>query len=139
MSARYLVHTERLVMRWGDMDAMGHVNNTVYFRYMEQARIGFYEAAGLVPGGAELPDNAGPVVVNASCSFLKPLVYPGELEVKVFLSDPGRASVMTHYEIRPGYDPQTLYAEGSAKACFVDRALGRSIPLPDKLRALAGG
>ena len=40
---RKLVHVERIPIRWGDMDAMGHVNNTVYFRYMEQARIGWFE------------------------------------------------------------------------------------------------
>ena len=38
-----LVHTERIPVRWGDMDAMGHVNNTVYFRYMEQTRICWFE------------------------------------------------------------------------------------------------
>jgi len=47
--ARKLVHVERIPIRWGDMDAMGHVNNTVYFRYMEQARISWFDA--LVPRG----------------------------------------------------------------------------------------
>ena len=41
---RKLVHTEIIPIRWGDMDAMGHVNNTVYFRYMEQARICWFDA-----------------------------------------------------------------------------------------------
>ena len=44
---RRLAHVERIPIRWGDMDAMGHVNNTVYFRYMEQARISWFGA--LVP------------------------------------------------------------------------------------------
>ena len=42
-----LAHVERILIRWGDMDAMSHVNNTVYFRYMEQARISWFEQ--LVP------------------------------------------------------------------------------------------
>ena len=42
MDEKKLVHIERIAIRWGDMDAMGHVNNTVYFRYMEQARIAIY-------------------------------------------------------------------------------------------------
>ena len=44
---RRLAHLERIAIRWGDMDAMGHVNNTVYFRYMEQARISWFDR--LVP------------------------------------------------------------------------------------------
>jgi len=48
--ARKLTHVERIAIRWGDMDAMGHVNNTVCFRRMEQARIGCFEK--LVPEGA---------------------------------------------------------------------------------------
>jgi acyl-CoA thioester hydrolase len=50
-------------IRWGDMDAFGHVNNTVYFRYMEQVRISWFEEIGLVGGNG---DGQGPVIVNAS-------------------------------------------------------------------------
>ena len=74
MADRKLVHTERIDIRWGDMDAMGHVNNTVYFRYMEQARIGWFES--LVPRG-EAWRSMGIVIVNASCNFKKPINYPG--------------------------------------------------------------
>jgi len=44
-----LAHVERIPIRWGDMDAMGHVNNTVYFRYMEQTRINWFDV--LAPEG----------------------------------------------------------------------------------------
>ena len=76
-----LVHTERIDIRWGDMDAMGHVNNTVYFRYMEQARISWFES--LVPR-ADAWGEIGIVIVNASCNFRRPINYPGTVEVKVF-------------------------------------------------------
>ena len=62
MNEKKLVHTERIAIRWGDMDAMGHVNNTVYFRYMEQARIAWFES--LVPS-AEAWGEIGIVIVNA--------------------------------------------------------------------------
>ena len=45
-SARKLVQTCLIPIRWGDMDAYGHVNNTVYFRYMEQARVEYLEQLG---------------------------------------------------------------------------------------------
>lgn len=123
-------------MRWGDMDAMGHLNNANYFRYMEQARIGFYERFGLTERGHGLPPECGPVVINSYCTFRRALVYPGTIEVKVFVDAPGRSSIMTWYELRPSYDPAEIYADGYAKACWIDMRAQKSIPLPAPLRAL---
>ena len=130
---RKLIFTTILPIRWGDMDAMGHVNNTVYFRYMEQARIEWFEQLGYNTG-----QNAqeGPVIVNASCTFLVPLVYPGNVEVRMFIGHPGRSSLPTHYELRLQGD-ERLYATGDAKMVWINPASGRSIPLPDNMRSLA--
>ena len=129
---RKLVHTEILTIRWGDMDALGHVNNTVYFRYMEQARISWFGGLGL-RGSAT---GEGPAVINASCTFLKQLVYPGNVEVKTYAGQAGRSTVETWMELRPSYDPDVVYAEGSAKVIWVDYSKGKSAPLPEKLRSV---
>jgi len=120
---RRLAHVERIPIRWGDMDAMGHVNNTVYFRYLEQTRIEWLYALG-GPGAYE---GTGPVVVNASCTFLVPLVYPGEVEVRMYLGEPGRSSVGSFYDVRMN---GRTYAEGAARIVWIDLASGRSVPLP---------
>ncbi|MBI2312149.1 MAG: acyl-CoA thioesterase [Betaproteobacteria bacterium] len=130
---RKLLHVERIPLRWGDMDAFGHVNNTVYFRYMEQARIGWLEAIGIDMNAP----TEGPVIINASCTFLKQLVYPGVLEVKMHGGAPGKSSVMSYYEIRVEGD-DTLYAEGAAKVVWVDHSLGKSCPIPDWVRKHLG-
>jgi acyl-CoA thioester hydrolase len=54
-----LVHVERIAIRWGDMDAMGYVNNTIYFRYMEQARISWFDAQGR---SVPLPDRIRQII-----------------------------------------------------------------------------
>ena len=126
---RLLVHTSRQAIRWGDMDKLGHVNNTVYFRYMEQARIEWVHGLGPEVRAYE---GAGPVIVNASCTFVAPLVYPGELEVRMFLGEPGRTSVGSFYEIWCG---GRKYADGAAKIVWIDLASGRSVPLPDRITA----
>jgi acyl-CoA thioester hydrolase len=126
---RMLVHTSRQAIRWGDMDMLGHVNNTVYFRYFEQARI---EWAGGLNADGQAYGRTGPVIVNASCTFLEPLVYPGEIEVRMFLSDAGRSSIVSHYELRMG---GKLYAEGAAKIVWIERSSGRSVPLPEAIVA----
>ena len=130
MEPRKLVHTERIEIRWGDMDAMGHVNNTVYFRYMEQARIGWFES--LVPRG-EAWRTIGIVIVNASCNFQKPINYPGTVEVKVFSGEPGGSSIATSYEVLV---ENLLYADGAATVVFVDAEKQKPLRIPDHIRKL---
>ena len=133
-SKRKLVHTEIMSIRWGDMDAMGHVNNTVYFRYMEQARISWFEAIGV----RFAVNGQGPVIVNASCTFIKQLVYPGKVEIKTYVGEVGRSSVQTYLELRPSYDSGKIYAEGAAKVVWVDYLKEKSVPLPERIRQLIG-
>jgi acyl-CoA thioester hydrolase len=116
------------------MDAMGHVNNTLYFRYMEQARVNWYESMGLNENGKGLPPHCGPVVINIGCTFLRGMVYPGDVEVRLYLAELGRSSLTTQYEMRPSYDPGRLYAEGQAKGCWIDMHKQKSIPLPQAVR-----
>ena len=79
------------------MDALGHVNNTVYFRYMEQARLEWLYAARRPTRTSE---RHGPVIANASCNFRIPLVYPGDVEVRMYLGAPGRSSVDSYLRDR---------------------------------------
>ena len=128
---RKLVHTELMPIRWADMDAMGHVNNTGYFRYMEQARISWFDALGCRGRG----DGLGPVIVTANCTFIKPFVYPGTVEVRTFLEPAGRTSVQSICELRM-HGEDVLYAEGGAKIVWMDYKKGKSCPLPEQLRAM---
>ena len=127
---RVLVHTSLQKLRWGDMDMLGHVNNTVYFRYMEQARIEWIYA---LAGGQGYDDGHGPVIVNASCNFMVPLVYPADVEVCMFIGDPGRTSIGSYYDLMVG---EKRYAEGAARMVWTDRATGRPVPLPAHVLAL---
>ena len=129
MAHKRLAHVESIPMRWGDMDAMGHVNNTVYFRYMEQARIAWFEA--LVPS-AQAWGEVGIVIVNASCNFRKPINYPGTVEVKVYAGAPGGSSVPTFYEL--SLNDET-YADGAATVVFIGRDQ-RPLRIPDRIRSL---
>src|SRR5438552_12164288 len=129
---RKLMHTVVVPIRWGDMDAMGHVNNTVYFRYMEQARIGWFDA--LVPE-AEAWKTTALVIANASCSFKRPINYPGTVEVKVYVGEPGGSSVPTYYELRVD-DEKSIYADGEATVVFIDAHNQKPIRIPDAIREM---
>jgi acyl-CoA thioester hydrolase len=128
MTERKLVHVERIAIRWGDMDAMGHVNNTVYFRYMEQARIGWFDA--LVPRG-EAWKATGIVIANASCNFKRPINYPGSVEVRILVGPPGGSSVATFYELTIEGE---LYADGEATVVFIDMERQKPIRIPQHIR-----
>ena len=128
---RLLVHTSRQMIRWGDMDMLGHVNNTVYFRYMEQARVEWLERAP-IPGGYQ-SDGTASVIVNATCTFEVPLVYPGDVEVRMYLGGLGRTSVGSYYELcKEG----RRHAEGAAKIVWIELATGRPTPLPESIAAM---
>lgn len=126
-----LVHVKRLPMRWGDMDMMGHVNNAKYFTYIEAARIDWFTSLGCAPN----PKGEGPVLINASCTFLKQLEYPGEIEIRTFIGDFGRTSFETFHQIRRVDQPDVLCAEGAAKVVWVDFVAGKSAPLSEELKA----
>ena len=131
-TTRVPVQTTTIPIRWGDMDAQGHVNNTVYFRYMEQARIEWLLRVAEQIGAGSTP---GAVIVNASCTFIEPIEYPGTVEVRMFIGPPGRSSFDTQYEL---WVAGRKHAEGAAKIVWVDRATQRSTPLPDAVRSLLG-
>ena len=129
--ATRLVHTARIAVRWGDMDALGHVNNAVYFRYFEQARI---EALDLAfPSG--WPSNSGPILAATSAEFKRPLQYPALALVQVYAGAPGRTSFPQRFELRVEGKGDTLYATCDAQLVWVRADTGKPTPLPDALRA----
>lgn len=126
-----LTHEMVIPIRWGDMDAMGHVNNTIYFRYLEIVRIAWFDSLGCAPN----PQGEGPVIVNAFCNFLRQLEYPGDVRARHYVADPGRSSIDTYVTLERTDQPGVVYAEGGAKLVWVDFPKQKSAPLPDWLRA----
>lgn len=127
-----LVFETRLPIRWGDMDAMGHVNNASYFRYLETVRIDWMYSIGCVPD----PTGEGPVIVNAFCNFYKQLEYPGEILVRMYASDPGRTTFETWGTMERIDQPGVIYAAGGATTIWVDFPSQKAATLPDWMRVL---
>ena len=119
-------------IRWGDMDAMGHVNNTVYFRYLEVIRIEWLQRVGALPN----PTGCGAVIVNTFCNFHKQLEHPGDIFARHYVADPGRSSFDTFITLERSDAPGVICASGGAKTVWVDFPKQRSLQLPDWLRQL---
>ena len=127
-----LTHEMIIPIRWGDMDAMGHVNNTIYFRYLEIARLEWLYRVGGPPD----PDGCGPVIVNAFCNFIRQLEFPGDVLAKHYVTNPGRSSFDTYITLERVDQPGTIHAEGGSKTVWTDFRKQKSVPLPDWVRAL---
>ena len=127
-----LIYQMAIPIRWGDMDAMGHLNNTSYFRYMETCRIDWMHGAGCLPDS----QGEGPVVVNAFCNFYRQLEYPGDVLVKMYASDPARTTFETWVTMERADQPGTVCAAGGATTIWVDFPKQKAKTLPDWVRAL---
>ncbi len=128
-----LVYEQVMDVRWGDMDAVGHVNNAKYFTYFEQARIGWLDSLEI----AAMNRTSGPVMANASCEFRRPILHPARIVVSMGVGTPGRSSLPTSYRIRDANDPELEYATGSSVLVWIDYTTGKSVLLPDGIRAIA--
>ncbi|RGE41420.1 acyl-CoA thioesterase [Comamonas testosteroni] len=126
-----LVYETRFVVRWGDMDAMGHVNNTQYFRYMETARIDWMTGEGVNPS----PDGEGPVIVNAFCNFYQQLSYPDEVLLKMYVSDAARTTFESWITMERAANPGVICAAGGATVIWVDFPRQKATQLPDWMRS----
>jgi acyl-CoA thioester hydrolase len=122
----------RIPIAWGDMDAMGHVNNTVYFRYLETVRTEWMSSVGVTI----LPHGDGPVVVNAFCSFIRQLAFPGELLAKHYVANLGRSSFEALVTLERSDAPGVIHAAGGATTVWFDYTTQATVPVPDWLRAL---
>lgn len=119
-------------IRWGDMDAMGHVNNTLYFRYFEVARLEWLYQIGAPPN----PNGQGPVVVNAFCNFIRQLEFPGTVLARHYVANPGRSSFDTLVTLARHDDPELVYAEGGSRTVWIDSPAKKSVELPQWVREL---
>ncbi len=122
--------TIRCEIRWGDMDALGHVNNIVYFQYCESARIAYFER--LDYERLREHDRQGPGMVAANLNFRRQLAYPGAVDITAHVTSISRKSFTLAYEIREVANSEVA-ADGSSVCLWVDYAQGKAMPLPKEL------
>lgn len=128
MTHNLKTHERTFNIAWGDMDALGHVNNGRYFDYFQQARIEWLEQLKL-----DMKQQQGPVLIHIACTYLKPIIYPATLTLKSKAHSPGRSSLLIDHDL---YQDQNLMAQGSSKIVWIDYNSNKAIPLPESIRKL---
>ncbi|WP_158583343.1 thioesterase family protein [Salinisphaera sp. Q1T1-3] len=83
-------HLTSIKVKWGEMDSLGHVNNTVYFRYSEDGRIDYIHR---ISDEADSQTSDGPILADLRCSFRQQLRFPADVEIGTRVRRIGRSSL----------------------------------------------
>jgi acyl-CoA thioester hydrolase len=113
---------------WGDMDAFGHVNNTVFFRLFESARMAYLHRIGF--SGAH--EAIGPILASTHCKFRRPLVYPDQVQVGARVTELDTDRFTMQYVIVN--QKGEVAGEGGAVVVVYDYEAGAKAPLPTAVR-----
>ena len=123
-----VMHEVDMAVRWGDMDAYNHVNNTVYFRFMEQCRLEWFAKLGF----KTVDEDVVPILVEANCRFIRAVTHPATVRVTIRVTEIGPKIVETMHDIFVG---DVLYATGICKLLWMSRSANKAVALPDAVRA----
>jgi acyl-CoA thioester hydrolase len=130
LSAEFPVVVESPVV-WGDMDAMGHVNNTVYFRYLESARIAYLDRVGFLEEMER--SGVGPILAYTGCTFRKPLAYPDTIWIGARADTMSADRFVMRYRI-VSLSIDRVVADGEGLIVAYDYREKRKAALPDTVR-----
>ena len=119
-----------LPVRWRDLDAFNHVNNSQYLSYLEEARLQWMMT---VPGQG-LDDHVAPVVAAANLNYRRPIEWPAEVVIELFVERLGHTSLSVAHRIVDAKNPAVLYCDGHVVMVWIDRNTGRAAPLPEAVR-----
>ena len=118
-------------VRWRDMDSMGHVNNAKYIAYLEEARVRWM----LTVPGISMQDRIAPVVAANNINYRRPLTWPHDVMVELYVDRLGSSSVTIGHRMVDQIDADVLYSDGSVVVVWMDTQTGKSAPLPEAVRA----
>lgn len=116
---------------WGAMDAYQHVNNTIYFRYFEDVRIAYFEAAALLPQAEET--SVGPILAETWCRFKAPLTYPDTVRIGARITEIGADRFAMEYVVA-SQRLDRVAAVGGGVVVSYDYRAGKKAPLPPAWR-----
>ncbi|MCC5098459.1 acyl-CoA thioesterase [Xanthomonas campestris] len=131
MSEHKILARVPISVRWRDMDSMGHVNNAKYISYLEEARVRWM----LGVEGVAMTDRIAPVVAATNVNYKRPLVWPNDILVELFVERLGSSSVTIGHRILDQKDEGVLYSDGNVVVVWIDTQTGKSASLPDAVRA----
>lgn len=128
------LYTMPMALRWRDLDAFNHVNNSTFLTFLEEARIRWFDSLD----EDWVTDSVAPLLAAVQMNYRAPIAYPASIVVELFAERVGNSSVTIGHRI-VSEDEHTRHADGHVVMVWIDRASGRPTSLPDAVRRAAGG
>jgi acyl-CoA thioester hydrolase len=119
-------------VHWGEMDALGHVNNTRFFVWFESARVELLTRVDLM---ADRKRGFGPILASTTCDFARPVVHPATVVTGVRVATVGRTSITMDYAVWREDAPGEPCARGRSVLVLVDYATMQKVEVTPELRA----
>lgn len=120
-----------LAVRWGDLDALNHVNNAAFLIYVQEARLAWLAKID----GTWLDPTMMPVVAAVQMNYRRQLAWPAQIVVELAATRIGNSSLTIAHRVIAADDRDCVYADGEVVMVWIDPTSGRSIPLPESIRA----
>lgn len=117
-------------VRWRDLDAFNHVNNSSFLTYLEEARLRWLASLA----GPWLSETSAPVLASAELQFRRPIPWPETVRVELRALRLGRSSLTLGHRLLSAGDAGILYCEGQTVMVWVDAATGKGASLPEAVR-----
>lgn len=117
-------------VRWRDLDAFNHVNNSSYLTFLEEARLQWLRN---VPG-PWFDEGAMPVLAASQINYRRPIEWPAQLCVALFCERLGNSSMTVAHRIVDDTDHDRLYSDGHVVLVWMNPTTGKPVPLPDAIR-----
>ncbi|NVJ48996.1 MAG: acyl-CoA thioesterase [Gammaproteobacteria bacterium] len=124
--------TIELPVQWGEMDAFAHVNNVVYFRYFESARLAFMEKTAIMSEMQRI--QVGPILAHTECRYRRPLTYPDTITVGCRVDSLGEQDLIQSYAVW-SHQQQTITTSGKARIVMVDYQSHQKVAISASIRA----
>ncbi len=121
---------------WGDMDSFGHVNNTIFLRWCESARIAYFDRTGITE--RMKAERIGPILARASLDYRRPVSYPDTVRAAATVTKLGNTSFVMGYRIF-SVAQGAVVAEGDSVIVMIDYRSGNKVPLGTELRQRIAG
>ncbi|MFV8755810.1 acyl-CoA thioesterase [Nannocystaceae bacterium ST9] len=119
---------------WGELDALGHVNHTVFLRWIENARFAWFEHVGIAALMHASAGRLGPILATLRCDYQAPVGFPDTIRASVQCVELGRSSMTLRSRIG-SLTKQRIVSQAEVVIVLVDYSTGKPEPVPEVVRA----
>lgn len=121
-----------LAVRWRDLDAFNHVNNSNFLTYLEEARLQWLQNVR-----DWFSEDSMPVLAASELNYRQPIGWPVSLHIELRCARLGTSSMTVAHRIVDALDPHRLYCDGHVVMVWMNPATGKAVPLPEAIRTAA--